>query len=120
MATTEDIPRESWEAYFDEFSKRLGAVKATLEVDGLDVGAQIAAEDLLFGGITYENRDDLLVIALDVPGGSPAEYEHLIDAPQRILVETGDELDTTIDIQDGEERQTLLRLEPALELPPPS
>lgn len=117
MSSTEEIPRESWESYFDDLSKRLGATRATLEVDGLDVGAQIEAEDLLFGGITYENRDDLLVIALDVPGGSPAEYEHLIDAPLRILVETGDALDTTIDIQDGEERQTLLRLEPAPELP---
>jgi Family of unknown function (DUF5335) len=120
MSTTEEIPRQSWESYFDDLSNRLGTARATLEVDGRDVGAQIAAEDLLFGGITYENRDDLLVIALDVPGGAPAEYEHLIDAPQRIFVETGDELDTTIDIQDGEERQTLLRLEPAPELPPGS
>jgi hypothetical protein len=117
MTTTEEIPSESWQAYFDDLSTRLGTVKATLEVDGRDVGAQIAAEDLLFGGITYEARDDLLVIALDVPGGNPAEYEHLIDAPQRILVETGDALDTTIDIQDAEQQQTLLRLEPAPQLP---
>jgi len=40
-------------------------------------------------GITFDHKDDVLVIGLDAPGGDPEEYEHLIEHPQRILVAPG-------------------------------
>ena len=114
---TDEIPRDAWRAYFDDLSKRLATVEATVEVDGRDIGAQIAAERLVLEGITYDDRDDLLVVAFDVPGGDPDAYEHLIDKPQRVFVATGDLLQTTIDVQDAEQHQTIVRLEPPPALP---
>jgi len=118
VTITEEIPRDAWRAYFDDFSTRLGAVEATIEIDGRDVGAQIAAERLVFGGITYDDGDDIVVVAVDAPGSTADEYEHVIDAPQRIAVATGEGLDTTVEIQDAEGRQTPVRLGPAPALPP--
>jgi hypothetical protein len=119
MATTaQEIPRDTWTPYFDELSKHLGTVEATVEVIGRDLGAQIAAERLILTGISYDHKDDIVVIGLDAPGGTPEEYEHLVQKPQRIMVAPGGpgETDMVIDIEDSEGHKTIVRLErpPAL------
>ena len=114
---TQEIPQDVWRRYFDEFSKTMGTLEATVEIAGQDLGAQIAAERLVLTGLTYDDRDDVLVIGLDAPGGLREEYEHLVDHPQRILVATGGGVETAIDIEDGESRQHIIRMEHAPALP---
>jgi hypothetical protein len=119
--TTQELPRETWRPYFDDFSKGLGTVRATVEVDGRDIGAQIAAENVVLTGMTYDDKDDVLMVALDAPGGHKGEFEHLVDHPQKIFVATGDGADPVamaIDIEDADEHQTIIRLELPAELPP--
>ena len=42
MATsTREIPQEEWRAYFDDFSRDLPDLTATVEVAGKDIGAQV-------------------------------------------------------------------------------
>jgi hypothetical protein len=114
--TTQELPRERWGAYFDTLSRRMPATDATVEVAGKDLGAQVAATRLVLTGITYDRKDDVVVIGLDAPGGSREELEHLVDHPQRIFVAT-EGTRTAIDIVDGEDRQTILRMEEAPALP---
>lgn len=111
--TTREIPRETWRPYFDEFSKRIGTVPATLEVVGEDVGAQVEAEHLVLTGISYDDRDDVVVIGLEAPGDPRQDLERMVEHAARIMVATDDSppLDMTIDIQDAERRQTIIRLE---------
>jgi hypothetical protein len=116
---TQELPRETWTSYFDEFSKNLGTIEATIEVAGRDLGDQIAAERLVLTGITFDHKDDVLVIGLDAPGGDPEEYEHLVEHPQRILVAPGrapEEM--AIDVEDAEQHQHIIRLELPEALPP--
>ena len=91
---TREIPREAWRPYFDELSEHLGTVEATIEVLGEDIGAQTE------------------------PGGPPEDLQRMVEHPERILVATGGPppLEMTIDIQDAEQRQTLIHVErpPAL------
>jgi hypothetical protein len=116
--TTQEIPREAWRPYFDEFSKVVGTVQATVEVIGDDIGAQVEAERLVLTGITYDDRDDVVVIGLDAPSGPPEDAERMIDHPQRIMVATGETpaLEMTIDIEDADRHKTIVRFErpPAL------
>ena len=116
--TTREIPREAWRPYFNEFSKQIGTVEATVEVVGADVGAQVEAEHLVLTGISYDDRDDVVVIGLEVPGDPPEDLERMVEHAARIMIATGDPppLEMTIDIQDAERRQTIIRLErpPAL------
>jgi hypothetical protein len=114
---TEELPREAWHPYFDDLSRYLGTVEATVEIDGPDIGAQIAAERLVLTGITYDYKDDIVVIGLDAPGGDPEEYEHLVDHPQKVFIAPGVGGELSIDIQDAEQHQTILRLERPPELP---
>ena len=110
--TTQEIPRDTWRTYFDELSKTLGTVEATVEVVGPDVGAQIEAERLVLTGLTYDDRDDVFVIGLDAPGGPPEDLERMVDHPRKILVATGESppLVMTIDIHDADEHQTIVRV----------
>jgi hypothetical protein len=117
--TTHEIPREAWRGYFDELSRVLGTVEATVEVVGPDVGDQIEAEKLVLTGMTYDDKDDIVVIGLDAPGGDPEELQRIVDHPVKIFVATGDiEAEATYDIEDAERHRTIVRLERPPALPP--
>ena len=111
--STREIPREEWHAHFDDFSRDLPALLATVEVLGSEVGAQIEAAEPRLTGITYDQKDDILVIGLDAPGGSQEDLEHIVYQPQKILVATGDGEEIVYDVEDAERTQTILRLAPA-------
>jgi hypothetical protein len=116
--TTQEIPREAWRSYFEELTKVLGTVEATVEVVGRDVGDQIEAERHVLRDITYDDQADAMIVGLDAPGPPPERREHRIEQPQRVLVATGEPppLEMTFDIVDGEQHQWLIHLErpPAL------
>lgn len=117
--TTRELPRETWREYFDELSRTLGTVEVTVEVIGRDLGSQTEAERLLLTGITYDDRDDVLVIGLDSPGDETKEdLERVVDRPRRIQIATGEtpSEELTINVEDGEGHQTIVHVErpPAL------
>jgi hypothetical protein len=115
---THEVPREAWRLYFDELTDLMGTVEATVEVVGHDVGAQVADERQILTDITYDDRDDVIIVGLDTPSSPTDRVEHLIEHPQQVLVATGQPapLEVTFDIEDGEHHQWLIRLErpPAL------
>lgn len=117
MAETDELPRDRWRTYFDDLSRRLATMQATVEIDGPDLGAQVQAEDLVLSGISYDDRDDVLVVGLS-PGGPTESLEHLVSSPKRILVESSDAvLPSAIEVEDAEGVRTLVRLQPAPALP---
>src|SRR3954453_22065372 len=90
--TTQEISREAWPQYFDTLAKVVPTVEASVEVVGRDLGDQFVAERALLTGISYDHKDDVLVIGLDTPGGLPEDIEHPAYHPQRAMVrgrETG-------------------------------
>jgi hypothetical protein len=110
--TTREIPRAEWKGYFDDFSRDLPDLLATVEVVGKEVGAQVEAERPALTGITYDDGDDIVVIGLNAPGGLAEDLERIVYHPQKIFVAEEDDV-TIFDIEDSEEQQTLIRLEPA-------
>jgi len=114
----EELPRGRWRAYFDDLSRGLGAVEATVEVDGADLGAQVEAESLMLTGISYDDRDDVLVINLAEPGSPRDEVEHMVQQPRRIAVDGIDAaLPTAIEAEDVDGERTLVELRAVPELP---
>jgi hypothetical protein len=108
---TQEIPRESWRPYFDGLSKTMGPVEARVEVAGTELGDQVAAEGMTLVGITYDDRDDVVVIGLDARGARAEELQHLVERPQRIFVATGAGSELVIDIEDSADRKTIVRLD---------
>jgi hypothetical protein len=109
--STREIPPSEWKGYFDDFSRDLENLVATVEVAGADIGAQVEAERPLLTGMSYDDRNDIVVIGLDAPGGLPEDLEHIVYHPLKIFVAEDDGM-TVFDIEDSEQRQTLVRLEP--------
>jgi hypothetical protein len=117
---TQQIPREAWREYFDRLSKVMGTVEATVEITGPDVGDQFISEDpLVVTGISYDDKDDVLVIGLDVPGGHVEELEHFVYEPQVISAAGAEDLERelVLDVTDGEGRQTIVHIQPVPALP---
>jgi hypothetical protein len=111
---TTEIPRDTWRRYFDDYSRHLPAVEATVEVDSPELGSQIVADGLLLTGLTYDDRDDVFVIGLARDGEEV--FEHLVEQPQKILVASIDDLEA-LDIEDAERRRTIVNLQQVPELP---
>jgi hypothetical protein len=107
--TTQEIPREAWREYFDMLARVLPTVEATVEVIGRDLGDQFVGERVLLAGISYDHKDDVLVIGLDTPGGLPEEAEHVVYHPQRVMVTSLEDSSTVIDVEDAERHQTIIR-----------
>jgi hypothetical protein len=116
--TTQEIPKDAWRTYFDQLTRVLGTVEATVEVVGRDVGDQIEAERHVLTDISYDEQGDAFVVGLDAPGPPVERIEHRIEHPQRVLAATGEPppLELTFDFIDGKQHQWLIRLErpPAL------
>jgi hypothetical protein len=116
--TTQEIPRQAWRVYFDELTKVLGTVEATVELVGRDVGAQFPAERQVLTGMEYDDAADRLTIRLDKPGPPVENIEHVIEHPERVYTAAGQPppLELLFDIQDAQGHQWIIRLErpPAL------
>ncbi len=117
VADTIELPRDRWRSYFDDLSRGLATMQATVEIDGPGLGAQVQAEGLVLSGMSYDDRDDVLVVGLS-PGGATESLEHLVSSPQRIRVESSDAiLPSTIQVEDAEGQRTRVRLQAAPALP---
>jgi hypothetical protein len=115
---TEELASASWRTYFDDLSRHLGAVEATVEIDGSDLGAQVMAERLILTGISYDDRDAVLVISLAEPGSPRDEIEHMVQQPRRIAVAGANAmLPTAIEAEDAEGQRTIVELRAVPELP---
>lgn len=109
----EQIDRARWAPFFDTLTKSLVGKKAEIEVASLDVGDQIEAEWVPLIGITYDESDDLIEIALE-------ELDHLIRGPRGIFVDYGVGGLVAIAIDDGDGNRQIVRLKDSLALPTPS
>jgi hypothetical protein len=107
------LERETWQGFFDDVSRTLEGKTAEVEIDGLAIGAQIAAEWLPMIGIVYDHRDDLVEIALE-------GLDHLIRRPREIYVDcVGTELHS-MEVIDSDDVRHIVRLRDPLLLSPPA
>src|SRR5687767_14947772 len=113
MANTRELPRHEWRQFFDLMSRALLGKRAQVEVDALDLGAQFVAEWIPMLGITYDDQDDLLDVALD-------QIDHLIRNPRQIVVEKGPVGIASVSVIDGKGTLQIVRLKAPLALPSPA
>ncbi|KXU31494.1 hypothetical protein A0J57_17035 [Sphingobium sp. 22B] len=108
----EQIDRATWSAFLDTLTKTLIGKQAEIEVAALDLGDQIEAEWTPLIGITYDEKGDLIEIALDA-------LDHLIRSPRSIFVDHNAGGIVAIAINDGDGRQHIVKLKDPLGLPAP-
>ncbi|MDB5699071.1 MAG: uncharacterized protein JWN69_1875 [Alphaproteobacteria bacterium] len=110
--SVQQIDRSGWSPFFDSFTRTLSGMRAEVEVASLDVGDQITADRAPLIGITYDDRDNLVEIAL---GG----VDRLVYEPAEIYVDydVGGLIALEIIASDG--TRQIIKLKDPLALPPP-
>ncbi len=107
---THIIARDQWQPYFDRVSRTLEANDVDIEIDGLDLGAQVEVDHLPLQGLSYDPKDDAFSIVLE-------NLEHRITRPQAIYVDEEADRLASIEVVDQDERKHIARLTRALMLP---
>lgn len=109
----EQIERTRRSAFFDNLTNTLLGKQAEIEVAALDLGDQIEAQWAPLIGITYDERDDLIEVALE-------QLDHLIRSPRAIFIDEGVGGIVAIAIDDSDGHRHIIRLKDPLALPAPN
>lgn len=83
---TQIIEKEHLKDYLDHFSSVVPTELAEIEVASLDLGDQIAAEWTLLSGLSYDPKDDVIIVDLD-----NGNLRHTIQSPQEFVVQEGED-----------------------------
>ncbi|HEY8226033.1 MAG TPA: DUF5335 family protein [Pyrinomonadaceae bacterium] len=111
--STQEIPREEWNSFFDSFSRQHEGWLATLEVLHPDIGAQQEARALPLEGISHASRSNTIAISL---GRTAADHvTHTIADAEHVRLETTDEgANAALEIEAKDDSKALLRFRSAV------
>ena len=107
------LDKATWRPYFDRVSDLLVGKRAEVEVASLGVGDQIEAEWLPLLGIVYDDKDDIIEIALE-------DLDHLIRSPREVYIDDRGIALTSLEIIDADGNKQIVQLRDPMMLPAPS
>jgi hypothetical protein len=108
---TKEIPKQEWRTFFDNFSRQYEGWLATLEILGVEIGAQVEERELPLKGIAgewHEVEGNAITIMV---GMKPDDHiTHAIgNATQVSLEQTDDGADAALAIKSADGTTALLR-----------
>ncbi len=108
--STREVTRDEWTSFFDTFSKQHEGWLASLEIIGDEVGAQTAAVELPFEGISVNDDDEPKSLVINF-GRSAAEHvSHTVERPRHVwLRQTAEGANDSVEIIEEGNQKTLLR-----------
>ena len=108
---TKEIPREEWKAFFDNFTRRNDGWLVTLEILGVEIGAQVEQRKLAFRGIV-DDWDEIASSEIMMMFGTKPD-QHLThrigNATQVSLEQTDEGADAALAIKAADGTTALLR-----------
>ena len=104
--STFSLEKARWHGYFDNLSRVMDAVPATLEIVSEQIGGQTAAEKRMLNGTTYDPKDDVLELQM---GDS---MDHLIHGPKEIFITEDDDGLSSMEVVDKDGVKHILILNP--------
>jgi hypothetical protein len=107
------IDKRDWRAFFDWLSQSLLGARAEIEVASLDLGDQIEVEWLPLLGITYDDKNDILEVALE-------GVDHLIYGPREVWADLNVGEMMSFEVIDDRGVSQIIKLRQPLMLPSPS
>jgi hypothetical protein len=108
---TREIEKDHWQRFFDQISRILQGKLIQIEVDGLELGAQIEANKLSLNGLTYDRKDNAFIISTD-------EIDHVIRSPQQIFIAEGTQGMDSLKVRSEDGTEQIVSFTEPLALPP--
>lgn len=110
-----EIPRGEWVEYLNSFSRQHEGWLVTVEVLGVDIGAQVEAEEMVLEGVTADLKGGEDVISVILGRRSTERVTHNITSPTHVRVEqTEYGADMALQIESGDGVTTLVRFRSAM------
>ncbi|RZI40885.1 hypothetical protein EGT07_21550 [Herbaspirillum sp. HC18] len=106
------LERNAWKPYFDNVSKLLDGKLAEVEVTSLNIGDQVEAEWLPLIGIAYDQKDDVIEVAMD-------GLDHMISRPKEVYVDQEALRLTSLEVIGEDDVHQIIKLRDPLMLPAP-
>lgn len=119
----EEIKREEWTKFLDEFSKRNERRPARVEIVGEEIGAQEAGRHLPLVGVSYEPKgSEAGDVVITFAGQTTADQRHVshrLDKVMRIvpLFDEKSEEDKALEMESSDGTKAILVFERLPELP---
>lgn len=105
-----EISRNEWSKYFGDLSRVLQGWDTKVEVLNAEIGAQTLSEGLTFGGITFDEKNEVSMVDLSLGSDAETHIMHSIWRPAKVAFEDGSlEHGGILDIEDEAGSKTLVR-----------
>ena len=106
---TRELTSEEWPDFFDRFSRLHAGQWASVVTMGVDVGAQVNANEMKLLGVTAEDRGIEIAV-----GNSPQSHlSHVIACPTHVrIAEWNDGYSAAVQFETADGQVTLLRVGP--------
>lgn len=105
--------RSRWQALFEEITLGRHGQLVTVEVLDEELGDQTEAQGLPLGSVSYDERGDVVLVALDGRSGASSVLRHLVHAPREVDLLEQPHASLVMRLVDGNGVVTLLTLTPA-------
>lgn len=108
---TKEIPKNEWPKFFDNFSRKHEGWSVTLEIFGVELGAQIQERELALVGIVDEWDEIHGTRIVIMFGEKPDDHiTHIIEHPTQVSLEhTEGDADVALAIKSADGVMALLR-----------
>ena len=108
---TKEIPTNEWSEFFDSFSRKHEGWLVSVEILGMEIGAQVEQRDQALEGITNEwNEGAGNTITIMTEAKPEGHITHSITHPTAVSLEQTDEgADVALAIKSNDGTTTLLR-----------
>jgi hypothetical protein len=107
-----ELARADWQSTMDNVSRSLGAKRVKIEVTGLGLGDQIAANQIELKGLSYDPHDDTLTVFAE-------GLQHRVRHPRSVHIDHDLDLLHSLEAIDREGNHHIIQLSEPLSLPPP-
>jgi hypothetical protein len=109
---TEEVARERWMSFFDDFSAEHDGWVVSVETLGPDLGAQQEVQGLPLVGITAEVKGEASRIEISMGDRPDAHVTRIIESPKHVWQKQAEtEGHEAIEIESDDGTKTLLRFE---------
>jgi len=104
------LEKNSWRPYLDMMTKGLEGKTVEIEVDSLQIGAQIEVEWVPIFGISYDPKSDIMEVLLE-------GLDHMIHKPKELYVDHQAGGITSLEVIDEDDVRQIIKLHDPLLLP---
>jgi uncharacterized protein YjiK len=108
---TREIEKDNWPGFFDQVSSALRGKVIQIEVDNLELGAQVELDKLSLNGLTYDRKDDTFIVSTE-------KIEHVIRSPRQIFAADGPEGIASLQVSSADGSERVISFTEPLALPP--